>query len=268
MWEGAVFRQRLSDVFGVSENHISRDFKLYLDENPNSLSYDLSRKRYLPSTSFKPHYASGSPAEYLGLLRTHCDAADAGLPGLPGPAVAETVPLHSGGVKPTTLQAITRAITDGTGLEVSYQSMRHPEPKTARLWPHALVFSGSRWHARAYNETEKTFGDFVLPRLIVKAKSLSPLEAAAVENDKEWCTKISVQVRPAGHLSGAQKVVIAQEYGMVKTNSHPVWTCELRECVVPYFLHLHRLDSDERQPRIELVDPTIRQRYGFPDSQA
>jgi hypothetical protein len=136
VWEGAVYRKRLVTAFGVTENHISRDFKQYLHEYPNSLAYDLSRKRYLPGHAFKPRYASGSTGEYLGLLRTHCEATDVTdtqLPGLPGPTAAETVPLQGGGVDAETLQAITRAITDGTGLEASYQSMSRPAPMTAQL---------------------------------------------------------------------------------------------------------------------------------------
>ncbi len=269
VWEGAVYRKRLVTAFGVTENHISRDFKQYLHEYPNSLAYDLSRKRYLPGHAFKPRYASGSTGEYLGLLRTHCEATDVTdtqLPGLPGPTAAETVPLQGGGVDAETLQAITRAITDGTGLEASYQSMSRPAPMTAQLWPHAMVFSGSRWHARAFHQAENRFADFVLPRLTVKHVIPETPAAAGSENDAAWNALVAIAIQPAAHLSPAQQDAIAKEYGMGGKPGRWVWSCRLRECVAPYFLHLHRLDIKERKPRIELVDPTLRERYRFPDA--
>ena len=265
VWEGAVHRQRLVEMFGVTENHVSRDFKLYTGRHPHNLTYDLSRKRYLPTAKFRPQYASGSADEYLAMLRMVCDSGDVRLPGMPAPTEADVVPLTCGGVDAKTLQAITRAITDRTGLEVVYQSMRRPEPAKHSLWPHALVFSGTRWHARAYDLDAGSFRDFVLSRLTVKASLTQDCPEGAPERDAEWTSRVELEVKPAGRLSGPQRQAIAREYGMSGAAGKEMWTLSLRTCLVPYFLHLHRLDSKDRKPFLELADPSLVERHRFPD---
>ncbi|MBA2239375.1 MAG: hypothetical protein H0W24_11850 [Lysobacter sp.] len=272
MWEGEVYRQRVASAFGVTENHLSKDIDFYRATHPNNLDYDNKRKRYLPRAGFKPHYSTGAPEEYLGLLRTHCDARDPTMPELPGPSSAATVPLHSGGVDSKTLQAVTRAVAAGTGLEVSYQSMDRPEPAITEIWPHDLVFSGTRWHARAFqakSDGTRRFGDFVLARLVVRSTGLPPRTEAAVQHDAEWNSLVDVAVQPAPHLSASQQEAIAKEYGMSGSAGRRRWVCRLRRCLMPYFLVLHRLDarkSDAKKHRryIELVDPTVLETYGFP----
>ena len=43
--------------------------------------------------------------------------------------------------------------------------MSSPELAENRLCPHALVFDGLRWHARAFSYTHHEFRDFVLARM-------------------------------------------------------------------------------------------------------
>lgn len=273
MWEGEVQRQRIASAFGVTENHLSKDIDFYRAQYPNNLDYDLSRKRFYPKPGFKPHYSTGAPEEYLGLLRTHCDASDPTMPDLPGPASAATVPLHSGGVDAKTLQAVTRAIAAGRGLEVAYQSMNRPEAMATQIWPHDLVFSGTRWHARAYQrqaDGNHRFGDFVLARLAVRTTGLDAQFEADAKHDAAWNTMVDVAVRPAEHLSPGQQEAIAKEYGMTGAVGRRCWVCQLRQCLVPYFLVLHRLDarkSDAKKHKryIQLVEPSALEKYGFPD---
>ena len=273
MWEGELYRNRIARVFGVTENHLSKDIDFYRSNHPSNLDYDLSRKRYLPRSGFKPHYSSGAPEEYLGMLRTYCDAHDPSMPTLPGPASAATIPLYHGGVDAKTLQAITRAIAGSTGLEVSYQSMNRTEVAVTQIWPHDLVFSGTRWHVRALqalDDARTRFGDFVLARLTVRDRVLEGREDAAADRDAGWTEYVDVVVQPASHLSASQHDAIAREYGMSGPPGHARWTCRLRRCLVPYFLVLHRLDarkSDAKKHRryIELADPSALETYGFPD---
>ena len=274
MWEGELYRKRVARVFGVTENHLSKDIDFYQSNHPGNLEYDLSRKRYLPRAGFKPHYSSGAPEEYLGMLRTYCDAHDdPSMPQLPGPASAATIPLHHGGVDAKTLQAVTRAIAGSTGLEVSYQSMKRPETVITRIWPHDLVFSGTRWHVRALqalDDVNTRFGDFVLARLTVRGKALEGREDALKDLDAEWTEQVDITVQPASHLSPSQRDAIAREYGMNQSTGSAQWTCRLRRCLVPYFLVLHRLDARKSDAKkhhryIELADPSALETYGFPD---
>lgn len=262
-WEGVVGRQRLSDTFNLNVEGLSRDFTLYKRLYPGNLNYDTSRKAYEPTAKFKPQIASGSAEEYLGLLRLHCEASAPDLvQGLPGPMVTDHVPLQAGGVASDLLKDVTRAIVAGTGLSGLYQSMRGPDPEKVQLWPAALVFSGFRWHVRAYDSIKLAHRDCVLARLKVK-----PFieDRPDIPEDSAWARKVEIRSRPAARWSEPQKAAIAAEYAMKKHRNEWQWKVSLRECLVPYFLYLHRLDLPSRQHRIELVDPDDIKRYGFSD---
>lgn len=264
-WEGSVRRQRLSEVFHLNTEGLSRDFTLYRRLYPKNLVYEPSRKAYEPTPEFTPQLASGSAEEYLGLLRMHCEtsASDVAL-GLPGPMVIDHVPSQGGGVSADLLKDVTRAIVAGSGLVGRYQSMRHPKPQHVRFWPHALVFSGYRWHVRAYLEEQHAYSDLVLGRL--KVTDRLPVEdRPTLPADVAWDKQIEVHVQPATRWSESQQDAIAHEYGMSKRAGKWVWRLTMRECLVAYFLYLHRLEKPNNQNRIELVDPELADRYRFPD---
>ena len=68
-WEGRVDRPRVSGAFNVSENHVTKDFRLYKDAFPGNLQYDETARAYRPTRKFKPRIGKGSAEEYLSLLR-------------------------------------------------------------------------------------------------------------------------------------------------------------------------------------------------------
>lgn len=262
-WEGLVRRHRLSDAFGLNLEGVSRDFSLYRELFPENLSYDPSRKGYTPTSRFMPGLTSGTAEEYLTLLHFHSDGSSHELAaGLSGTAAALRVPFQPCSVNSCDLKEVTRSIAAGTSLAGMYQSMRTPKPERVQLLPRALIFSGFRWHLRAYDLNRDIHRDLVLARL--SAKQQNP-KGQVVPNDPAWDAIISVQVRPAEHWSPTQKSAIAKEYGMTRMRGTWIWSNELRQCLVPYFLHLHRLDRPGKHQRVELVDPTLCKTYPFCD---
>lgn len=250
LWEGAVPRQRLCDVFGVSANHITKDLRLYRDLLPNNLDYDPSSRTWRPSHRFRPAISSGSPEEYLGLLRLSLDSDGViGLPSLEASVPAATVaaPHWPADAKP--LRCVTRAAREGSGVWVRYQSMTSPEPDERVLWPHALVYAGFRWHVRAYDQKGERFGDFVLPRILDAASRTGPSPVPA-KDDADWTTMKQADVVPNPKLSKAQQAAIAREYGMTKEASGWCWSVTMRQCLVPYFLYWHRLDKPLASSRV------------------
>ncbi|MBI1422438.1 MAG: WYL domain-containing protein [Gammaproteobacteria bacterium] len=263
-WEGAVDRPRVSSAFGVSENHVTKDFRLYKNAFPDNLRYDESSRVYRPTHRFKPRIGRGSAEEYLSLLRTHVEGQHAAMvPELGGMVRADVVPQPQGRIQATVLNLITRAISSRTGLEVSYQSRSSSKPSTRCIWPHALVFSGIRWHARAYDEVRNTFID-VVPQRILSAKAFEAPSPSDPSDDTDWNTQIDIDVIPARSLSAGQANAIAQEYGMVKVGRTWVWKVRLRKCIAGYFMYLYRLDLEKDPERlIELRDRSLAKRYQF-----
>jgi predicted DNA-binding transcriptional regulator YafY len=263
LWEGAIQRQRVSEVFDVSPNHVSRDFLRYREAFPGNLEYDPSGKEYRAASRFQPKIASGKPEEYLALLRAHVESG-LELPALGDAIAADVVPSPPVGVDRAVLRAVVRAIRRGEGLTVTYGSVREDRKTTRRLWPHALAYSGFRWHVRAYDATESMFRDFALARL-EDPQPVAEASPAGEEGDIDWNTYDTIEVVPHARLSDSQRAIVAREFGMKRTPEGWLWSQRLRKALIPYFLHRYRLDLDPARTaiRIELKDRTQMRAYFF-----
>jgi predicted DNA-binding transcriptional regulator YafY len=104
------------------------------------------------------------------------------------------------------------AIRDGRALRARYQSFSTPEPRVRTLEPHALVFDGFRWHARARDVEEDRFKDFVLGRLSEPADNGAA--SAGQADDVEWNTMVTLEIRPHPDLSETQRAAVEADYGM------------------------------------------------------
>ncbi len=260
-WEGAVDRNRVSSAFKVSENHVTKDFRLYKEAFPGNLQYDESQRTYRPSRRFKPHIGRGSAEEYLSLLRSHVEQNTGNALPLLESIHADVTPQPKGILNIAILNAFTRAIASGTGLNIQYQSMNSGKPRPRKIWPHALVFGGTRWHARAYDAERESWIDVVLQRVLT-AKLVADLHPLTDTQDKEWETMVTIEVMPKRGLTSNQANVVAQEFGMVQIGDNWVWEVKLRECLAGYFIYLYRLDvKGDARRRIELKDPAIADKY-------
>jgi hypothetical protein len=262
-WEGSVARPRITTAFKVSDNHVTKDFRLYKTAFPGNLHYDEVARVYRPGRSFRPRFGKGSPDEYLALLRSDAEQRDGSLWPATSNVLTDTVPLPKGTLDAKILNAVTRAISAGHGLDISYQSKNRDEPANRRIWPHALAFSGTRWHARVYDSEREHFIDLVLQR-ILSTKTRDEPSPCPVDQDLGWNTWVDVEVIPRRSFSASQAKAVAREFGMVQVARTWVWKARLRECLVNYFLYLHRLDLPlELDPQrvIELRDSKLVDRY-------
>lgn len=264
-WEGRIDRPRVCGAFNVSENHVTKDFRLYKDAFPGNIRYDERERAYLALPRFKPRIGKGSPEEYLALLRSQAEFGDGTVlsPGASG-ILVDVVPALKSRLAPAILNAVTRAISARTGLTISYQSRNRSNPAQRCVWPHALAFSGTRWHARAWDDERQTFIDLVLQRILSAAPLRKPAPCGP-ESDAEWTNLVDLDVIPSKQLSPGQAAVVAQEFGMSPAGRGWVWKVRLRQCLAGYFIYLHRLDLEKDPQRlIELRDFALAARYIAP----
>lgn len=249
-WEGHVNRSDLIEVFGVSINQASLDLNKYLSLAEANMIYDKSAKTYVRSSSFTPVFHQPDAARYLSQLRSLSDgtiaADDSWIGGLPSFACAPT-PTRS--VSSRTLRAIVAAIKQHEAIEVFYQSMSSPEPAWRWIEPHALVFDGFRWHARAYCKRSGAFKDFVLSR-ITDTRSSKPADVRP-SGDSEWEDQVELQIAPHPQLSAGQREAIKLDYGM----EGGVTTIPVRRALVYYALKRLGLDTDPaaRRPQDQQI---------------
>lgn len=273
MWDGYVQRGEVCKVFDVTPNHLTRDIKRYRTYHKDALEYDVERRAYCRGRRFKPLFASNSAEEYLALLQAYSIShSTTVLPALGCIVNAECVPQSAGAINPEMLRAIMHALKNQAGVRVSYQSFSDPEPVERVLWPHTLVYTGERWHARAFDGRHSEFRDFVLTRCISATAQMesSPQPASG---DRLWQEHEIIEVAPAQSLSSSQKAVVAREYGMhLRETGELVWSTQLRKCLVGYFLSRYRLDfggnlgpmsGPGQHPYLVLKNPALAEEYRF-----
>ena len=67
-------------------------------------------------------------------------------------------------MRPEALRPLLKACREGLRLECEYVSFTTPDRETRLIAPHTLIFTGMRWHVRAYCEKSRDYRDFVLSR--------------------------------------------------------------------------------------------------------
>lgn len=243
LWEGLVRRQRVSDVFRIAPNHVSRDMRYYLDKFPDAIDFRPELRGYVAGPNFKPHFASDEPSEYLGLLQAQVDSHGAVLlPLLGGGIQAGALPSPALGIDKVVLKHVVRAIHQQQGVAVTYLGMRAEGPSTRTLWPHALINTGLRWYVRAYDSESQSFRSFVIARISAARKVAGSSPVAAGE-DAGWHKHLTAHVVPHPKLNTHQQSVVAREFGMKRVGKHWLWSVELRQCLVGHFARRYGLDA-------------------------
>lgn len=212
-WEGHVNRGDLVEHFGVSVPQASADLSRYQELAPGNIEYDSSAKRYVVTAGFHPVKFSPSADRFLNRLRTVDSELDHKqdhwLDQLPPIA---TVPLLRRRVDAAVLRKVLGAIRKKVALYVHYQSQSSPEPTWRWIAPHALGFSGFRWHARAWCHERKDFRDFGLARILA-AKDTKETEAQA-DQDIEWQHQVILRIGTRQDLDEGARRAVEIDYGM------------------------------------------------------
>ena len=240
-WSGRVNRQTLMEKTGISKAQASADLAQYKKLSEDNLLYNLTEKTYQVSPKFLPLFISTSPQFFLTQLAFDGESA-------------EQILLPAREIQPTLLRAIGQAIQVASFVDISYQSMSHPEPKNRKIAPHSFVSDGWRWHVRAYDFLTSTFRDFLLARILHAQKSDAPTsedsQLWAKEKDSQWSTMVPLKIVPHPGLSTQQKAVVASDFGM--TNGEVLFPVR-QACLFYALKRLRFLDEAENPAEQQIV---------------
>lgn len=243
LWEGRLTSRHLCDTFGIGRQQASKDLNRYLKEiGPGNLFYDSSLKGYRPTAEFRPRVTAGLADEYLHLMARNNELSNVFESLALNVANIEVLQLPVRDVRPEVLRPIVQAARDRQRLEVDYVSLHNPDREGRIIVPHTLVFSGLRWHVRAWCEKNQDYRDFVLSRFrdIPEPLGDSP---HSIEQDHEWNARVELRIVPDPRLSPEQRAVVAADYGM----QDGVLIIPLRARLVPYALKLLHIEPGEPQ---------------------
>ena len=249
-WEGRLTTGHLIQSFGISRQQASKDINTYINEHaPRNLTYDKQRKGYVPSKQFKPLFIDDSASAYLHLLYQNNERA----PHIDGLALAyahtKVLEVPDRPIRPEILRPLLAACRDGLRLEIEYVSLNTPNVEIRLIAPHTLVYSGMRWHVRAYCEKNRQYRDFVLSRLRGDPDLLDASENTR-ELDEDWNTEVPIIFTPDSRLNAAQQCIIETDFGMTEGKL----VVSSRKALVKYVLARYQVD-----PRNQATNPEAQQ---------
>ena len=253
-WEGRLTTVHLIQSFWISRQQASKDINTYITEHaPKNLTYDKQLKGYVPSKQFKPLFIDDSASAYLHLLnQTHSRA-----PHVEGLALAYAhtmvleVPDRT--IRPEVLRPLLKACRDSEVIEVEYVSLANPAPETRLIAPHTLIYTGMRWHVRAYCEKNREYRDFVLSRLRGQPEFERKTENL-IDEDEDWNTKVAVIIEPDSRLKPEQKAIIEADFGM----EDGVLVIPTRRALVKYVLQRFQIDPKKLDPKAAAQQIVVR----------
>ena len=212
-WEGHVNRSDLMETFKVSIAQATTDLNRYLTLAPGNMAYDKSAKAYVRAGQFKARFQEPESGRYLNQIRSIGDGivetGETWIGHFPTFDAARS-PVRS--ISPDILRSLVAAIRRKEAIEIKYPSLSRPEARSRWIAPHAIGHDGLRWHVRAFCETDRTFRDFPLAR-IVEARRTRPSTVTS-ESDADWHEHVILEIGPNPDLSEAQQRVVEFEYGM------------------------------------------------------
>ena len=256
-WEGEFCSNHLTDYFGLGRPQVSKVIKTYQSEVcETNFTYDNARKRHVATSTFTPFVTQGVVDEYLGFVRrlgTHNQNAPQQVFCLPN---AEFLPMPRFAIEPEIFKGINRAIANKLRIEVDYRSVNAPNKDGRIIAPHAIAYSGVRWHVRAYCEKNNDFRDFVLTRFVGEVVEEGPATTQSSE-DVNWHTMVDVVIVPHPYLTPAQQAVVARDYDMKDGQR----TIKVRASMLTYLVKMLQLDIHDTAP-VLTPDDDAKQRKG------
>lgn len=173
--------------------------------------HDPSVKGYVPKVSFQPVLTTAHINEYLNMLSGLVSESHA-LIAMPEPNLA-AVQLPDRSVRPEVIREVLRACRNQSTLKMIYASMQNPQWHERMISPHTLVYTGFRWHVRAYCHQSKQFKDFLLSR-IDRTPVVVVIESVDPAQDQQWHEEIVLTLIPNPKLNEAQKALVEKDFGM------------------------------------------------------
>jgi len=250
LWEGRLTTRHLCDTFGIGRQQASKDINNYIREvGPQNLEYDKFLKGYKPTAEFLPQVTQGLADEYLHLMARNNELMNVFESLSLNVANVEVLTLPVRDVKPEILRPIMQAARQQKRLDVDYVSINNPDREGRIIVPHTLVYTGLRWHVRAWCEKNQQYRDFVLSRFRDIPEIMDD-SAHGQSGDTEWNTQVTIRIIPDPRLSKAQQDVVQVDYGM----ENAALEVSTRGKLVPYALKLLHVDLKER-----LEDPMAQQ---------
>lgn len=252
-WEGRLVTNRLMTWFGISRQQASSDIKRYISvHNPESLVHDPAVKGYIPQAGFRPVLSKGHINEYLDLVSGLASESVALI--LESEAHLAAVQLPDRTVRPEVVREILRACRSQTSVKIIYASMANPVWSERIISPHTVIYTGFRWHVRAYCHKRGEFRDFILSRIDRTPKPAQEISPDPSQ-DAHWNEPIQLTLIPNPKLNDGQKALVEKDFGMPDGRLQ----LSVRKAIAHYTLQRYQAAITENEAADEFKFPIMLQ---------
>jgi hypothetical protein len=224
------------EIFGVSRQIAQRDMGEYMNLAPGNLSYHKSDRAYLVTSIFKPMITQGTIDEFLALK-----SEDTRFGGAGHIVYVQQPSFH---IDPAIFRVVLQGIFQSKQLKLRYQSLNNPKGLEREICPLKLVYTGFRWHIRAFCLVRNDYRDFSLARIISVPEPVGDFDfEACCANDKLWNDFVTLDFAINPKLSSDEASLLRQEFGF-KNN---ILSIKTRKALINYTLQAYQVMVDEGQ---------------------
>jgi predicted DNA-binding transcriptional regulator YafY len=237
-WRGHINTTDIIKQFGISRVAALGDLRRYTQLAPGNLVYSATEKAFIATSIFKHQLTRGSIDEWMAIE----------------PQFSEHVAKPQFDILPEIARPLIDAIDAKTGTSIHYRSMEHPGGTERVIFPHKIVYSGFRWHIRAWCDRRKDFRDFNLSRISSVVATNRPQPAEAEEDrDVAWTTMVTIKLCANPELEDRERSLIETEYGMSKG----VLNVESRAAMLEYTLQAYQIGMSAHgyKSRLTIANP-------------
>ena len=251
---GDVRRPDLIDRFGIAPAVATRDLAAYREVAPGNIDFDGRRKVYVSGGAFSPIFEHRPDRVLSALSRGFGEGIGEASAGF----LPCEFPLRLNQSSLLVLAAITRAIHQKRAVRLTYHSLKKG-PARREIVPFALVDSGLRWHARAYDRARQEFRDLVITRMdkpeLLESGEIFPHEQAV--QDIQWSRIVNLDLVP--HPTQPRPEIVARDFGI----KDGILSLQVRAAIAGYVLQQWNVDCspdhslDPTYYRLWLRDPLV-----------
>lgn len=242
-WYGKLNRSDLIEHFKISVPQASLDIANYSALAPENIDYDRSAKTYIRLNTFTEYYPESSSAKkFLSELLTSEEINSA------SQSICSVIPTFERSVDDCVTSKIVSAIENRQIVQIKYQSMTKAESSVRKIFPTQLVYTGSRWHVRAFCFKRESYLDFLLARILEVSQAEN--STITMPRDTDWETDVTLEIEPAKGLTASQRAVIEYDYGM----RNQVLEMKCRKAFLFYLLKRYRFLNPWKNPQQQEVE--------------
>jgi len=227
-WQGRINTSDIMAIFGVSRVIAQGDIHRYIDKVAGNLIYNRKNKAYFVTPEFNRTITLGKLDEFSQFDQSSIDYVDK----------------PSFTIDPEITRPLIQAIKNNKAICIEYFSMSTPSGTKRYLLPHTLVYSGFRWHVRAWCNNKREFRDFNVNR--ISKAYLSDIEAPNESHrdfDISWTSIINIELIANPKLKPDERKLIEFEFKMKNSQL----TLPVRGALVMYTLQAYQVNLSRNE---------------------